>query len=436
MTTMRLHATLPLLLGLLAAVACDDPTGTGGTPGDYLAGGGRALSDDSFVGGREASGPVARGREPTKPDVAPGFPAIFYSELNCFEKPFEGAIRSAADWQTWWKTATSCQPTYDPPPVPPDQPKRTDGTGSTDPGSTGTGSTDPVKPERPPVPGGPPVVDFVRSAVITIGLESAKGWGRRLQVVDVSPNGRTTTVRYQVLTPGEDCTRLLMAPFDPDAVASAPVTAVLVRAPLGERVVFERKDAVWHCVVEPDPKTPLTLYYTDAQCDLGEGEAIIREAARWKAWLSRAVDCERPRWETMTEPGLPKDLPVTRTADATSTIEPRKGWLSPTVDFSTHAVVILRAPVQNRWGGGVWLTGIRGSTIGYTVMTPGRSCPVVEGGLTVRPTAAIRVPLPLREPVTFRRSVETIDCRWKREPVPMSSGSSAGDAGTPTTTAR
>jgi hypothetical protein len=96
------------------------------------------------------------------------------------------------------------------------------------------------------------------------------------------------------------------------------------------------------------------------------------------------------------------------------------------VDFSTHAVVVLRAPSQNRWGGGVWLTGINrrrgGTTVEYSVMTPGRNCPTIEKGGAVRPTTAIRVPLPLPDPVAFTKTVETIDCRWKGD----GGGSSGG----------
>jgi hypothetical protein len=420
---------------LLGAAACDDSPSDPGPGGsdEYLAGGGRALDADAFVGGPEASGPVTARTEPGQPDIAPAYAAIFYSEWNCFGAPFVRAVTSQDEWSGWWKTARSCEPVYEVLP----------GDGTKEPPPQRTDATDPGLPTKPDPydPTVPPTVDFARSTVIAIGLEEAKGWGRRVQVLDVSTSGGTTTVRYEVLAPGDDCTRMLMMPIDPDAVPSSPVIAVLVRAPVGAKVVGQRTDSVWHCVWEPDPKEPLTLYYTDATCDLGDGEVVIREQERWAAWLDAAIACERARWDSPTEPPLPKDLPVTRTADATDQAEPWKGWLSPAVDFATHAVVILRAPAQTRWGGGVWLTAFAaragGTTIDYAIMSPGRDCPAIEDGAAVRPTTAIRLPLPLPAPVSFRRKVETIDCRWETKPVPTDGGgSAAGSGGTVTVTPR
>jgi hypothetical protein len=113
-------------------------------------------------------------------------------------------------------------------------------------------------------------------------------------------------------------------------------------------------------------------------------------------------------------------------------IDPPTGWLSPEVDFTTHAVLVLRAPAQTRWGGGVWLSAIEdgspGTMVDYWVMTPGPDCPVVEGGATLRPTVAIRVQLPVRDPLTFRRNTETVECRWE-VPVGDPDGGSGGGGG-------
>ena len=53
--------------------------------------------------------------------------------------------------------------------------------------------------------------------------------------------------------------------------------------------------------------------------------------------------------------------------------------------------------------------------IDYTVMEPSDGCPPIDGGEALRPTVAIRVPLPLPDPVTWNRHVETIDCRWESD---------------------
>ena len=430
----------PALLATVLVACNDGPSGPDiDDPTEYLAGGGRAAESDPFVGGRGDSGPVTPGTEPGMPDIAPGYWPIFYSEVNCFEAPFTRVIATEPEWAEWLDVAESCQPVFEPDSsyteggIPPGRSSGADPDGTLS--SDSAVVTEPTDPTDPPS-WEPYVVDFDSSAVIAIGLESASGWGRSVQVVDVTTAAGVTTVRYEVMTPGEDCTRLLMAPFDPDAVVTAPVLAVVVPRPLGSSVTFERSETVWHCIIEPDPSQPLTLYYTDGECDLGGSEALSPGSARWEAWLSTAADCDLARWGGgVVEPTLPDGVRGEDSAEPGTTLDPPTGWLSPSVDFATHAVVVLRAPSQTRWGGGVWLTAIEdgpsGTKVDYAVMTPGSDCPLIEGGATVRPTVAIRVPLPLTDPVAFGKTTETIDCDW--EPRPLDPGGTVTGSGGGTT---
>jgi hypothetical protein len=420
------------------ATACgDDPIGPGdGPPAEFLAGGGRASDEDAFVGGLGDSGPATPDEQPGAPEPYPWFPVTFYSETNCFGEPFESVIDSEAAWEAWLTTAMSCA--GDLPAPRPD-------------GSTGVAAAQyepdlpppPDRPTEPPVdPSEPPdwnepVLDFETSVVVVIGLEEANGWGRYVQVADVSTTGNLTHIRFDVSTPGEDCWAVLMGPFDPEQVRTAPVVAVIVPRPVGEVLAFERTDTVWHCIIEPDPTIPLTLYYTDGPCDLGADEVVIRSADVWEAWLHAAAECDFARWGSVVEPDLPEGVDGGGSIEPGIPIDPPTGWLSPDVDFSTHAVVVLRAPAQTRWGGGVWLSAVEdaapGTAVEYWVMTPGVDCPSVEGGATLRPTVAIRVPLPLAEPLTFRRNTEVVDCRWE-VPVDGPDGGSGGGGSGGTTT--
>jgi hypothetical protein len=388
------------------------------------------------VGGLADSGPATPDEKPGAPDVYPGFPVVYYSDLNCFGEAFESVIESEAAFEEWMTSATSCAGDF-PPPLPD--------------GSVGTARAAQAEPDQPPPPDRPtepgeptdpwwgePNVNFETSVVVVIGLEEAAGWGRYVQLADVSTTGNITHVRFEVLTPGEDCWAVLMGPFDPAQVQTAPVVAAVVPRPIGEVLAFERTETVWHCIVEPDPSIPLTLYYTDGPCDLGADEAVIRSADSWEAWLGTAAECDFARWGSGVEPSLPPDVDGGGSSDGVGTaepgvaIDPPTGWLSPSVDFATHAVLILRAPAQARWGGGVWLSAIEdgapGTAVEYWVMTPGPDCPAVEGGATLRPTVAIRVPLPLADPVVFRRNTETVDCRWD-VPVDDPGGGSGGGGG-------
>jgi hypothetical protein len=53
-----------------------------------------------------------------------------------------------------------------------------------------------------------------------------------------------------------------------------------------------------------------------------------------------------------------------------------------------------------------------GTVIDYTVMEPSGECPEVEEDWNLQPTVAIRVPLPLTEPVTWNGRTESINCGW------------------------
>lgn len=175
------------------------------------------------------------------------------------------------------------------------------------------------------------------------------------------------------------------------------------RSPGGEDIVYD-------CSWEPDPNEPLALYYTDAACDLGPGHAVITDAEIFADWLATAYACDQARWGGIDGVPVPEDSTVTQPP------MPSPDWLGLQVDFTTHAVIVLRGDEQDRWGGGAWLAAITaengGTTIDYAVMTAGENCPVVEDGTTVQPTVAIRVPLPLAEPITWHRTTETIACDW------------------------
>jgi hypothetical protein len=262
--------------------------------------------------------------------------------------------------------------------------------------------------------------------VVAIGLEKANGWGRYLQVKE-AVSGTPGVVRYEVAQPGDDCKELLMGPFHPDSIVTSPVVAVLVEKPFGDSPRFERTDTVWRCTWEPDPNEPLTLYYADMPCELGEDEQVITDKTRWEAWLATAVECDRSRWGhdggRPTLPGGIEDetLPPSGGIDPGG---PSGRWMALEVDFTTHWVIVLRAGEQSRWGGGIWLNSVNASggatTIDYSVMEPSEECPLIEDGVTLRPTVAIRLPRPLSEPVRFTKTTETIACEW--EPGPMGGG--------------
>jgi hypothetical protein len=453
------------LVALVAAIAgCGDggPSAPPGGSAQFLAGGGRSASDDPFAGGRDDSGP---GHPEGRPDFDPpsGLISIFFSEKSCFAEPLERVITTREEWEAWWTEAVSCLPRWvppiDPPPHDPDDSTRWGNPDSTwddvdssghDPGdgwddddddydddrdgeSDGgwvAGDSGVVDPSDPWNPYGPdaPEVDFARNVVVAISVEADSGWGRGVYVKEVADDAGRSLVRYEVSRLGDDCAQILMIPISPDLVTS-PTIAVIVPRPIAEPVAFERTDVTWNCTWEPHPSVPLTLYYTDAECDLGPDEQIIADAVAWRAWTDAAVACDVARWGDPTDPDKPIGADGStdpgEPGDPGIPVPPPTRWTGIDVDFTTHAVIVLRAGSQSRWGGGVWLGALDAtagaSTIEYTVMEPSESCPEIGGGKTLRPTVAIRVPLPLAS-TAFARRVERIDCDWGgvggREPRP------------------
>jgi hypothetical protein len=443
---------LVLPLALIPACSDDDSSTKPSDNGSHrLAGGGRDQGDDPFAGGPEDSGP-------TRPDFEypnPGFIPLFYSEIDCQQSPAQKVISNQGEWEAWWAAATACLGTGSEPPGDGDDPVRPllrrgsalrggvkddlaiiDQLGSTarraartagDPSGVAWADSGVVGPDSLyPYPGEAPVVDFEKNVVLTISLAPEAGIGRGVWVTEVTSTEAGTTVKIQVSRLGDDC-------FDnPDSLGtnlSSPTIAVLVPRPVSEPVVWETEEVVFDCSWEPDPNAPLALYYTDASCDLGPGEVVIRDADEFKAWVTEALACDQARWygsdSTTTRPpdGRPKFPHRFGDGDPDSVPggppppPPPPEWVGIDVDFTTHAVLILRAGPQTHWGGGIWLDGIdvkaEGTVISYTVMEPAGACPVVESGQSIQPTVAIRVPLPVTEPVTWNRRVEPIECGWR-----------------------
>jgi hypothetical protein len=403
-----------LVPALLFAAGCSDNGPT--EPDNHrtpLAGGGRLQSDDPFRGGPEDSGPG-------DPDFEPysGLVPLFYSDIDCAGNPTQRVITNATDWGAWWKQATSCLW----------------GDSLMHRGPMGMhhgawGDSVIVDTVYPCDSCGQelPFVDFDSHVVIVISLEpdSGSGCGRYVSVTDVDGTSNGTTVRYEVLELTEDCCALMMRPYV--SPSNSPTLAVLAPRPFMEPVTWERSDLKQDCKWEPDPAVPQVLYYTDAPCELGSGETIIGDSARLAEWVKTALACDSVSWsDRWINPGDSTDPGGGHTGtDSVGTGMPLPmppWWSGFTVDFSTHAVIILRAGETTRWGGGIWLDNIKstaaGTVIDYSVMIPGDSCPPVGEGLSgVNPTVAIQVPLPLTLPLAWNRRVETIDCNWGTDTV-------------------
>jgi hypothetical protein len=352
---------------------------------ELLAGGGRAENDDPFIGGPGDSGP--NGALPGGPDLDSTiqyFP-LLYSEFGCPEQTQYQVITDQGDWELWWDRAVECM-------------LNPDGQGKSPFGDLTVVDSGRVEPDSGWVREAPSV-DFGSDIVIVIKLEEGPP-GRFLWIREVTTSGEGATINYEVVSPGDDC---LTTP-EPE-IATAPVGAFVIPSPEGPISEWMRTDTTYDCSWEPDPALPLTLYYTDADCDLGPNEQVIRSEDGFKEWLDQAWECDMSRWNNPD--GEPRD--------PTGTI-PGSVPMGFAVDFTTHAVIILRADRSNAWGGGIWLNSLEVTTsvttIAYSVMMPGDDCPPVEGGTYLQPTVAIRVPLPLTEPMMWERRVETIDCDW------------------------
>jgi hypothetical protein len=410
------RAILPLLvLAIAIGWSCsdDDPAKPSKTTENHLAGGGRSTGDDPFAGGPDESGP-------TNPDFEPpeeGFIPLFYADFDCQSAPGERLITNAEDWQAWWTAAIAC--------LDPAGPRGTDPAG----GSPGAGlarlgyllgDSGGVDPDTTfPYPPDAPVVDFDTHAIVVISLEADTTISRGVWVTSIETSESGSTITYQITRLGEDC---FAGGWPGEPMLLSPTIAVLVPGPVSEPVTWAPENIVIDCSWEPDPSEPLCIYYTDADCDLGPAEAVLRDREQFDAWLAAAYACDQARW--FGGDSVVVVYPDGRTAPGDSgwaggdtILVPGDPPLSPwiDIDFTTHAVLILRAGEQTRWGGGIWLdaleTGSGGSVIDYTAVVPSGECPEVEGGV-LNPTVAIRVPLPLPEPITWNRHTETIDCRW------------------------
>jgi hypothetical protein len=445
---------LGLVLPLLLFTVCGDDnpsTKPGDSGAEHLAGGGRNQGDDPFGGGPDGSGP-------TRPDFEypdPGLIPLFYSEIDCGESPGQLVISNQEDWNAWWTAATACydngggvstgdgdEPSH--PRLRDDSiargpldrnlatidrlrstARRVARTGEV-PSGIALGDSGDAEPDTLfPWPGDPPVIDFAQNVVVVIRLAPEDAYGRGVWVTEVITSETGTVVRYQVSSLGDDCFggRDSIGSF-----MSSPTIAVMVPRPFNDPVRWEREDIVFDCSWEPDPDQPLAIYYTDADCDLGAGEVVFRDAQTFEAWLDQAFACDQARWgqydSTIVVPGTGTG-PRPRFGDGDRDSvpgdpvppPPPPSWIGIDVDFTKYAVLILRAGSQTRWGGGVWLDAINttesGTTIDYTVMEPIGDCPPIETGEILRPTVAIRVLLPIGDSVTWNRRTESIECGWR-----------------------
>ncbi|MBM3316699.1 MAG: hypothetical protein FJY75_02495 [Candidatus Eisenbacteria bacterium] len=418
--------------GLLVAalqLSCgeDASTGPAGGPSfQALAGGGRTENSDPFIGGPRDSGP--RGGFPGIPDFDPdtGLRLLVYLDAACGDAPARAVITDSTAWRIWWEANTACL----------DRGDAGDGVvlpGGTRPGAGGLGL--PARPRGDGAPGdsgvvwpdstdpghwGVPEVDFTAFSVVAVTLERALDDPRMLVVDEIDAQGAGTRIGYTVHRPGEDCA--FYEPVredDGEGYESAPAAAVLAPPELAEPFAWERRDTTFSCEWEPDPDTPLALYYTDAPCSLGPAEQVLTTPGAWEVWVARAWDCDRARWgepgDSASVPGGPDGGRVGSDGSAFG------GRPAIPVDFDRFAVLVLRAGPQDRWGGGIWLTGLRtsaaGSAIEYVVIEPQSDCPWIsehggQGSHVVEPTVAVRVPLPLPEPIVWRRGAITVSCEW------------------------
>ncbi len=404
-----------LTIALLICAGCDgsSPIGSHQTTRP-LAGGGRLESDDPFNGGPGGSGPKTDDSTGIWPPDDPGYPFIdvlLSVDLDCTETPQREVIRDSAAWRAWWDSHNAClwRDCW--------QDSSGDGTiGDTIHPDTGWHNNCKVE---------PPVVDFEHETVVAISVEYDSGSScmRSVWVTDIQSGASGTTITYDVTRLDSTCCMMIMAPML--ARGTSPVIAVRVPHVISGEPAWVRRDTAYTCTWEPDPDEPLVLYYTDATCNLGGDEQAIIDSTRWAEWFHQTWACDSARWNYGRDSNG-----VTWPGDSTIIIFPGEDsvkpepfpdpsypyWI-PNVDFSTHAILILRAGDQARWGGGIWLNDIArngaGTTIDYTVVQPAEDCPPVEYfDSSVNPTVAIRVPLPIDPPVTWNRQIESIKCDW------------------------
>ncbi len=383
-----------MLAALFALSGCssDKPNDPGTPTTDRLAGGGRESDSDPFVGGPGDSGPVDS--LPGLPDPNVEFFPVYFSQYGCAQQqPFE-VLTNQHDWDEWWGYAVECS----------------QGLGKRNyipiPDSTITDSSW-IGPDSL-WPGKAPIVNFDESMIAIIKLEQGIA-GRYIWIREFVDNEEEVTIYYEVSSPGDDCFGPLV---DPN-VLTIPMAAFVVPRRTNSVIGLVRENITYHCSWEPDPALPLTLYYTDAPCaELGAGEQIIRTEDEFKSWIEAAWQCDRDRWGNVGD-SLIIFPDSTMIGDGPGT--PPFGF-AEMVDFTTHAVIILRADVQTAWGGGIWVNKFESTDastkIEYSIMVPGEDCPAVGNGVNLRPTVAIRVPLPINEPVNWTRLVETISCDW------------------------
>ncbi len=403
-----LACAVPLLL---LNLRCSEDSGVTPGPNDQLhalAGGGRTSGEDPFIGGPWDSGPGET--VPGGPGIDPSgaYRPLVMLQAACGEAPAHLVIEDSTAWRQWWDANVACggrlitgqdgATLADSGGIPPD---------------SGDGDPDSTDPE----PWFRPEVDFTQYVVIAITLERAQGEPRQLVIDGIIPGDLGTTVKYTIYRPAEDCDGYW---GDSLTVETAPAIAVQVPRPVTPPITWgPPRDTTYSCRWEPDPDEPVTLYYTDAECGLGPGQQILSNQDDFDAWIAQALACDLERWGSPDSTYPPSDsgwTPEGRWGDPS--VAP--GFTIP-IDFTQFAVIVLRAGNQDRWGGGIWLTGFAtsatGTRIEYTVIEPGEDCPLiaeteyVDWDL-VNPSVAIRVPLPLPAPVTWERSVNTIDCRW------------------------
>ncbi len=381
---------IALVIGLFAGCGTDKSTEPENPTLQHLAGGGRESDNDPFIGGPGISGPN---------DTLPGLPGydtsieyfpVYFSDSSCPQQQQFEVFIDQVNWEEWWTEAYDCaggnfKRNFVPIP---------DSTVS-DSGVIGPDSL---------WPGEAPIVDFNTHIILVIKLEQGIS-GRYIWIRSLQESENETFVNYEVSSPADDC----LGPLVDPNIFTNPVAAFIVSRP--ERLTFawQRSDVTYSCSWVPDPTLPLTLYYTDAICPaLGGTEQLIRTSEEFTAWVEAAWECDINRW------GIAVD---TLWGSDTTVIGDRPlPTFEGMVDFSTHAVLILRADVQTSWGGGIWLDkfepGNAGTVIEYTVMNPGSACPEVGNGASLQPTVAIRLPLPIVEPLFITRTSDTISCGW------------------------